>query len=274
MMIAIVLLFVACVCNANVQDCKDDQVGEYYMGNVSTTKEGYECKSWSDAPEMYTDDMFPDGSRTAAGARCRNPRGRVRGGPYCYTVDEEKVVDVCDIPRCDGLDTEPDVSKHNLALKKRTMQCETGYKGLASYAVDGHRITSFRTALKDDPFHPIEACTHTFGDSSQCTQAWWAVDLGREHTVTAVKILGRDECCMERLQNFNIGLTNRDPERSAPAPGRYQICAHAPPLLAGEPEGKYQDMTFRCETPLSRRYVIVQLLNEHVELTLCEVEVF
>lgn len=76
--------------------------GVEYGGNVNVTKSGYVCSKWSDVDNSSAvDSKFPDGSRSAAGNRCRNPTGDP-GGPWCYaSVDRATVSDYCDIPGCD-----------------------------------------------------------------------------------------------------------------------------------------------------------------------------
>jgi len=76
--------------------------GAEYGGKINVTKSGYACSKWSDVQDSPAADLkFPDGSRSAAGNRCRNPTGDP-GGPWCYaSVDGAVVPDYCDTSGCD-----------------------------------------------------------------------------------------------------------------------------------------------------------------------------
>ena len=86
------------------EECKMDQTGADYMGDLSWTRSGLDCLSWFGVgwlflPDM-NGDMFPDGSITAAGSRCRNPRKFRDKGPWCGTsVDGDW--EYCDVPKCE-----------------------------------------------------------------------------------------------------------------------------------------------------------------------------
>jgi len=83
-------------------ECRLTGPGVEYGGNANVTKSGYACSKWSDVEDSsVADSKFPDGGRSAAGNRCRNPTGDP-GGPWCYTfVDRVTVSDYCDTPGCD-----------------------------------------------------------------------------------------------------------------------------------------------------------------------------
>ena len=72
-----------------------------------------------------------------------------------------------------------------------------------------------------------------------------------------------------RLRNFRIGVTNRNPRRVRPNVGNYQLCSHY-----GGAVGRGQLLNLNCRRALYGRYVIVQIVNRREYLTLCEVEVF
>lgn len=74
--------------------------GVEYAGPANRTKSGYVCSGWTKLT-MAENSRFPDGSRSAAGNRCRNPTGDP-GGPWCYaSVDGTVVPDYCDVADCD-----------------------------------------------------------------------------------------------------------------------------------------------------------------------------
>ena len=74
------------------------------MGNVATTVSGKTCQAWtSDFPHSHSyhsDSMYPDGSVSAAGNKCRNPDSGWNYGAWCYTTDPSMEWDYCDIPPC------------------------------------------------------------------------------------------------------------------------------------------------------------------------------
>lgn len=76
-----------------------------------------------------------------------------------------------------------------------------------------------------------------------------------------------------RLKDFYIGVTNDSPTDVIPSalPPTYQVCKHYPGQV---PDGATLGLT--CDSRLTGRYLIIQLLNPgwNVVLTLCEVEVY
>lgn len=85
-------------------DCRMTGPGVEYGGEANTTKSGNACLRWADVKTaaVAVESKFPDGSRAAAGNRCRNPTGDP-GGPWCYaSVDGSTVPDYCETPDCDG----------------------------------------------------------------------------------------------------------------------------------------------------------------------------
>jgi len=76
------------------------------VGHVSTTVSGRTCQAWTlDAPHehvYHNDSMYPDGSVSAAGNKCRNPVSWWNGGVWCYTTDPNMKWELCDIPLCSG----------------------------------------------------------------------------------------------------------------------------------------------------------------------------
>ena len=73
----------------------------------------------------------------------------------------------------------------NIARGKPAFQKDMGWGGLPARGVDGNRNGQWGGA----------SCTHTNIHS----QAWWAVDLGKEMSVTRVSISNRADCCCKLL---------------------------------------------------------------------------
>ena len=78
--------------------------------------------------------------------------------------------------------------RSNIALFKPTSQSSTIEVSYASNAVDG----------KKDLYYT--KCTHT----SQESDPWWRVDLGRIEPVAEVNILNRGDCCGGRLDGAEM----------------------------------------------------------------------
>jgi len=74
------------------------------MGDVDTTVSGRTCQAWTlDSPHRHlydSDSMYPDGSVSAAGNKCRNPDSNYHEGVWCYTTDPNKRWEPCDVPLC------------------------------------------------------------------------------------------------------------------------------------------------------------------------------
>jgi hypothetical protein len=126
--------------------------------------------------------------------------------------------------------------------------------GIAALAVDGSTDGNF--------IHG--SCTHTDTNNP----AWWAVDLGQEIQVGRVRITNRGDCCAERLQNFNIGLTNVSPWTTPPNLSQSSICKY----YTGYPPGGVPTDIFCQPNTAPGRYLFIMLPNQ--AMNLCEVEVF
>eukprot|EP00058_Branchiostoma_floridae_P017595 XP_002603084.1 hypothetical protein BRAFLDRAFT_116966 [Branchiostoma floridae] len=123
----------------------------------------------------------------------------------------------------------------NLALGRPTAQLSTSHGGLARRAVDGNT---------DGDFHS-GSCTHTNRPGNR--HPWWRVDLGTAQAIGNVVVFNRQDCCSERLNNFQCG-------------GNHAVT------------GGQAEITVDCGG-LSGRYVGI-LLPSSQYLSLCEVQVY
>jgi len=155
----------------------------------------------------------------------------------------------------------------NLALNKPTCQSST-YTGdwgtlVARLAADGDTRTDPSTG----------ACTHT-QQGNAINLSWWVVDLCQERTIDHVVIYGRSDTAYpeyQRLKQFNVGITNVDPNVVEPKPGNYHVCAYS----ATYPNPPAARLSLTCSATANRgRYVIVQFATVSDYLTICELEVY
>ena len=116
----------------------------------------------------------------------------------------------------------------------------------ASKAIDGN---------SEGVFHGWCSVTHTNQDAS----AWWEVDLKASSLVYAVVLFNRVDCCMDRLSNFDVILT----DQSHHVLGTYY-----------EAHGGREIMAFLMHSILTGVYhVRVQLRGKNY-LSLAEVDVY
>ncbi|XP_023583752.1 plasminogen isoform X3 [Trichechus manatus latirostris] len=73
--------------------------GKGYRGKIATTATGTPCQAWA-AREPHRHNNFTPKTHPQAGLEknyCRNPDGDANG-PWCYTMNPEKLFDYCDVP--------------------------------------------------------------------------------------------------------------------------------------------------------------------------------
>eukprot|EP00439_Symbiodinium_sp_Y106_P036530 s3385_g4.t1 len=137
-------------------------------------------------------------------------------------------------------------------------QSSEDWGGESGRAIDGLSETHFLRG----------SCSHTAGGSEEDPRgAWWVAESARpDWAVAAVRILGRWDCCNERLDNWEVRVgDNPDPwknPRCGPRQGMLQPGGRRLIRCSGEAMGFIQG-----------RYVGVVLPGGE-PLTLCEVEAF
>jgi len=92
--------------------------------------------------------------------------------------------------------------------------------------------------------------------TNQESNPWWQVDTGSSKDIKKVVVKKRQDCCGDRLTNYQIHVGNNANVWANPA---------CPGLFAG-------DQTIACE--LSGRYVGVTIPGDGNTLELCEVEAY
>jgi hypothetical protein len=76
-----------------------------------------------------------------------------------------------------------------------------------------------------------------------------------------------------RLQNFNVGVTNINPNVTAPTPSSYSLCKFNGPTYPWISTSYAADLTCDVGT-LPGRFLVIQFASVSNYLTLCEVQVF
>ncbi|XP_019632321.1 PREDICTED: fucolectin-6-like [Branchiostoma belcheri] len=140
----------------------------------------------------------------------------------------------------------------NVALNKAASQ-SSFFSALypAERAVDGNTGANL--------FH-LRECTHTNLEY----QPWWKVDLGNTYVINHVTVTNRGDCCGERLKDFMIRVGhNEDISKNEQCGDTYTNIPE---------DGEILDI--QCTTPISGRWVSVQLSGRRDYLSLCEVQVF
>ncbi len=86
--------------------------------------------------------------------------------------------------------TEKTIYFPNLARGRAAMQSSTANGGTAARAVDGSVDGVFANA--------------SVSQTSSEVSAWWEVDLGASHALSAVRLWNRTDCCADQLSNFYL----------------------------------------------------------------------
>ncbi|MEM7126668.1 MAG: putative Ig domain-containing protein [Chloroflexota bacterium] len=141
----------------------------------------------------------------------------------------------------------------NLARGKITTQSSTGFGGVPSRAIDGD----------NDGVYNNGSITHTQNEAN----AWWEVDLGRQHNLTTISLWNRTDCCSNRLSNFHVFVSDDPFDSTSLSATQSQdgVTEHHYPGEAGR--------TTEFTINRAGRYVRVQLGGTNF-LQLAEVEIF
>ena len=85
-------------------------------------------------------------------------------------------------------------TKYDIAIGKSTSQSSTGWSGLSARAVDGNT----------DGNYGGSSVSHTLLQN----KPWWEVDLAGYYLIDDIKVYNRKDCCSDRLDNFDVIITN------------------------------------------------------------------
>tara|TARA_R100000306_G_scaffold889_2_gene2386 strand:+ start:37315 stop:39309 length:1995 start_codon:yes stop_codon:yes gene_type:complete len=137
----------------------------------------------------------------------------------------------------------------NLALGKSTRQSSVDFFSPSSKANDGDTEGNWN----------LGSVMHTKNES----KPFWEVDLGKNFLVNEVKVFNRTDCCQERLDNYNIYVTDKPVDDIR---GRLEEFSWQ--------EGNFLPSTSKSYTGNGfGRYVRIQL-NGNGVLNLAEVQVY
>lgn len=141
-----------------------------------------------------------------------------------------------------------------LVTGARATQSSTAWGGDANRAIDGVLNSNFMAG----------SCSHT--DESDTELPWWRAELsapnGPRIPVSAVRVLGRGDCCWSRLDAWEVRVGDAD------NPWLNSKCGFTQRAL---PEGGR--VMVHCSEPLQGRFV--GIVSHNVEpLTLCQIEIF
>nr|XP_006821246.1 PREDICTED: uncharacterized protein LOC102807370 [Saccoglossus kowalevskii] len=131
-------------------------------------------------------------------------------------------------------------------------QSTTQGNSISTRAVDGNKDSDFRG----------RSCTRTELEE----EPWWKVDLGESLDVYVVTITNRMDCCSDKLLNAEVRVgdsSNIDDNA---------LCGFR--IDEDVVVQETIEIVCGCGTPLTGRYVSVQLADKTQRLSLCEVEVW
>ncbi|KAH0617338.1 hypothetical protein JD844_015390 [Phrynosoma platyrhinos] len=103
------------------------------------------------------------------------------------------------------------------------------------------------------------SCSHTLEEM----EPWWSVDLGARHTVTAVVVKNRQDCCSERIKGAQIHVGDYE--------DHYGKCSSLCGTVTNTSAGS---LSILCCDGLKGRYVSLVIPGRTEYLTLCELEVY
>ncbi|MEM6633480.1 MAG: discoidin domain-containing protein, partial [Bacteroidota bacterium] len=146
----------------------------------------------------------------------------------------------------------------NLALNQSASQSSTYGDGVASIAVDGN------TDGNGSPWGANAALTHTQSQANP----WWQVDLGQQADIQQVNIFNRTSCCLDRLNDFYVFVSDQPFSNSASVSGLLNDPQVDHTFFSGQ-AGASENISLTA----FGRYVRIQLSASNGPLHIAEVQV-
>ncbi|KAL3854245.1 hypothetical protein ACJMK2_013519 [Sinanodonta woodiana] len=145
----------------------------------------------------------------------------------------------------------------NLALHKPAYQSSVDFNGPPNLAVDGNK----------DPNYYHGSCIHSAPEPFP----WWAVDLGNNFSITAIKIYNRNDAGGdERFMHLKILVSSQNATVLPRASPAFQECGN---YIGHSSDGNI--ITINCPGHTVGRWVRIQAVVGTLEyFHFCEVEVF
>ncbi|XP_064643968.1 uncharacterized protein LOC135497905 [Lineus longissimus] len=109
----------------------------------------------------------------------------------------------------------------------------------------------------------LASCTQTLLEDNP----WLMIELPSVYSktiITNIHIYNREDCCGDRLSNFEVRIGN------SPNLNWNPVCKYH---ASSVPGGKYGMINIKCDSPLSGQYISIQRRQRGI-LTVCEVNVF
>ncbi|KAK7478814.1 hypothetical protein BaRGS_00029913, partial [Batillaria attramentaria] len=178
-------------------------------------------------------------------------------GRYVRISKGSQNLRLCEVQILVPEDTVPPPYLRNVALNKATQASSEDsvnnppHLASSDLAVDGKRL-------------PDVAQMSCFLSEDGDMAPYWVVDLEQTYVIHALDITNRGMCCADRLASFAIEVFTQDP---VAVPAATAVLCHT--QTASVPEAA--SLRFKCERPITGRYVRIKKNGEH--LNLCEVEV-
>ena len=146
----------------------------------------------------------------------------------------------------------------NLALNQAASQSSTYGDGVASIAVDGN------TDGNGSPWGVGASITHTQSGANP----WWQVDLGQQADIRQVNIFNRTSCCLDRLKDFYVFVSDQPFSNSATVASLLTDPQVSNALFSGQ-AGASENISLTA----TGRYVRIMLSASNGPLHIAEVQV-
>ncbi|XP_074652005.1 uncharacterized protein LOC141906622 [Tubulanus polymorphus] len=151
----------------------------------------------------------------------------------------------------------------NVAWRAKVEQSSTNGREVdwgAWHATDG--------AVHGLPLKPENATLGSCTMTKPQRDPWIKVTLENEYAnkpIEYIHIYNRDDCCSERLHDFEVRIGN-DPDHR-----KNQLCSTHKGAVPG---GRYGLAKIKCDQKISGKYVSVEIKGDNEILTVCEIFVF
>nr|ACF05191.1 bryohealin precursor [Bryopsis plumosa] len=255
--IAVLAAFASHVGASDLPTCDFFHIPEGYLEASNGGAGNIKCKNWGSLEEAKSEclstkgcDGFSFGGSGGAFSGClKKNRAAGYNGNANYGGYHKNVMGCCggeSYSLQNGGSCSQTIATEQLVSQgKPAKQASLDFGGEASRGVDGD----------DNPMWSGNSCTHT----EKQQNPWWQVDLGGTYQISKVVITNREDCCWDRLHNFEIRIGSENNSNLNAA------------CISGQSLGKGETKSFSC--PMVGRHVNIKIFDVEY-LTLCEVKVY